>query len=154
MKIDLYRYSSQSKTTLGAIMINDKFQCYTVEDRHRDVKVKKETRIPKGKYKIILREFGGHYERYKEKYTNHKGMLWLQDVPNFTHILIHIGNYDKDTEGCILLNNEVNNNKTDKGQGTRSTKAYLDFYFQVLEALEDGEEVWIEIHDLDIPYGK
>lgn len=154
MILDLYRYSSQSITTLGSILIDQKFYGHTVEDRHQDIKVKHQTRIPAGSYQIKLREFGGHYEKYKNKYDGHKGMLWLQDVPEFTDILIHIGNTHKDSSGCILINNEVNNNKTDAGKGTRSTKAYLALYFKVLTALENNEAVNIRIHDLDTPYGK
>ena len=114
MELQLLRYSSQSKTTFGAVSIEKKFQCHSVEDRHRDTKIKHETRIPAGRYEIKLREFGGHYERYKQKYEGHEGMLWLQDVPEFSDILIHIGNGEKDTSGCILLCNEVNKNIVDK----------------------------------------
>ena len=45
----------------------------------------------------------GVYEvthRYSEKYKNH---LILNDVPNRRYILIHYGNYNSDTEGCILV---------------------------------------------------
>ena len=154
MRIELLRYSSQSKTTFGVVLIDGKFQCYSVEDRFRLEKIKNETRIPSGVYEIKLREFGRHYEDYCEKYKGHKGMLWLQDVAGFSEILIHIGNGEKDTSGCILLNNEVNNNKTDYGRGVNSTKAYLDFYFKVLEAFENGEKVYISIVDFDIPYNK
>jgi TPP-dependent 2-oxoacid decarboxylase len=153
MKIKMYRYSSQSKTTLGVILIDNKFQCYTIEDRYRKEKVKHETRIPKGNYKIKLRDFGSHYNKYIGKYAGHKGMLWLQDVPEFTDILIHIGNDQEDTSGCILTGSTANNNSKYKGQVTASTEAYLDMYFKVLEAFENGEDVSITIEDLDTPYG-
>lgn len=153
MKIDIYRYSSQSQTTLGALLIDGKFECYTLEDCFRKEKIKHKTRISKGSYRITLREFGGHYERYKEKFEGHKGMLWVRDVPYFTDILIHIGNDKDDTSGCILVNNEVNNNRTDSGKGTNSTQAYLSMYFKVLKALESGDGVKLDIHDLDIPHG-
>lgn len=149
MNLKLYRYSSQSKTTLGVLHIDNEFECYTLEDRHRQEKIKGETRIPKGNYRIKLRNFGGHYERYSEKYTYHKGMLWLQDVENFEHILIHIGNYAEDTDGCILVGESVNNNVTDTGMLSNSTNAYLKMYFKVLEAFENDEDVFIDIVDLD-----
>jgi hypothetical protein len=139
---------------LGAVLIDSKFKCYSLEDRYRTEKVKNETRIPAGTYEVKLREFGGHYEDYKKKYAGHKGMLWLQDVPGFSDILIHIGNREKDTSGCILLNNEVNNNVTNKGFGTNSTQAYLNFYFQVLKAFESGERVFVSVVDFDQPYNK
>ena len=148
----MFRYSSQSKTTLGVILVNDKFQCYSLEDSFRDEKVKHKTRIPNGKYEIKLREFGGHYERYINKYDGHEGMLWLQDVPNFEHILIHVGNDEDDTSGCILTGSTANNNVKNKGFVGASTDAYLDLYFNVLEYFNKGEKVFITIKDLDVPY--
>ena len=129
MNIKIFRYSSQSKTTLGAMLINDKFECYTLEDSHKDVKVKHQTRIPSGKYEIKLREFGGHYEKYLSKYDGHGGMLWLQDVPNFEDILIHIGNDAEDTSGCILVGSTANNNANNKGFIGASTRCLFRYVF-------------------------
>lgn len=153
MELKLYRYSSQSKTTLGVLLIDNKFQCYTIEDRYRKEKIKHETRIPKGRYEIKLREFGSHYERYINKYDSHEGMLWLQNVPNFEHILIHVGNDEDDTSGCILTGSTANNNAKYQGQVTASTEAYLDLYFKVLPELKKGKKVFISITELDVPYG-
>ena len=33
----------------------------------------------------------------------HYGMLHIQDVPNFTYILIHTGNTDEHTSGCLIV---------------------------------------------------
>ncbi len=152
MDIKLYRYSSQSKTTLGIIHVDKKFQCYSIEDRYRKEKVKGETRIQAGRYEIKLREFGGHYEKYVNKYEGHEGMLWLQDVPNFEDILIHIGNDAKDTAGCLLVGSTANNNAKNKGFISGSTEAYLDLYFKVLPELKAGRKVFIGIIDLDIAF--
>jgi hypothetical protein len=42
-------------------------------------------------------------EKYKGKFTEHRGMLWLQNVPGFEWIYIHVGNTDDQTSGCILV---------------------------------------------------
>ena len=70
-------------------------------------------------------------------------MLWLQEVPNFTNILIHIGNTIKDTMGCILIGMEA------EGEDLilRSTTAYVRFYRHVVEAFERNENVYIKIID-------
>ncbi len=149
----MYRFSSQSKTTFGAIHLDRKFEAFTVEDRHRVEKVYAETRINAGVYKVTLRNFGRHFDVYKEKFDGHEGMLWIKDVPNFTDILFHIGNSELDSKGCVLIVNEINNNLTNKGIGKNSTEAYLRFYFKVLDAFKRNEDVYVEIHDLDIPYG-
>ena len=63
-----------------------------------------ETCIPEGEYEIKLRTVGGFNERYTKKYpTMHRGMLWLQDVPGFEYILIHQGNTDEHTSGCLIV---------------------------------------------------
>ena len=149
MEIKLLRYSSQSQTTLGVMYIDGEFECYTLEDCYREVKIKHETRIPCGEYVVKLREFGGHYNKYSNKYDRHEGMLWLQDVPNFTDILIHIGNDKNATSGCILVGSTANCNNKEKGFISDSTSAYLDMYFKVLKAFKRGEEVKIKIKNID-----
>ena len=134
---------------MGALHINGEFECHSLEDRYRTVKVKGETRIPKGIYKIGLRTVGGHHAKYSAKFPSlHKGMLQVLDVPNFEYILIHIGNGEEDTMGCLLVGLEANNNKLYKGQITSSTSAYTALYGKVIKAIEEGEEVTIEYVDL------
>lgn len=151
MKIKVVRYSSQSKTSIGVLLLDNVFECHTLEDSFKPEKVYGETRIPAGKYDVELREFGGHYERYSKKYTGHGGMLWIKNVPNFEHILIHIGNKHEDSHGCILVGTTATNNKKYLGKLAESTNAYLEMYFKVLKAFERGEKVTIEIIDLDKP---
>ena len=149
MELKVYRFSSQSQTTLGALHINGEFECYTLEDQHQDMKVRGETRIPKGKYKIAFRTVGGFHAKYSKKFPDmHKGMLQVMNVPNFEYILIHIGNDEDDTMGCLLVGLHCNNNKIDKGQISSSTTAYKTMYPKVLKALESGENVNIEYIDL------
>ena len=149
MKLKVYRYSSQSRTTISAIHINGEFECFGLEDRYRKEKVMGETRIPKGIYKIGLRTVGGHHIKYSSKFPSiHKGMLQVLDVANFKYILIHIGNGEKDTQGCLLVGLEANNNKLYKGQITNSTSAYTALYKKVIKSIDEGEEVTIEYIDL------
>ena len=59
MKLEVLRISSQNDSTSGILFdVTDgkrKFLCYTLEDEYRRVKVKHETRIPEGTYKLTLR---------------------------------------------------------------------------------------------------
>ena len=77
----------------------------------------------------------------------HKGMLELQDVPDFKYVLIHIGNDELDTAGCILVGDSSYQNVTKKGNVRGSTNAYRRIYPPIAAALERGEDVLIDIVD-------
>ena len=109
MKLEVLRFSSQNDSTLGILFDvsdgNKKFLCFTLEDEARDTKVMGETRIPAGIYELKLRKEGGYHQRYTKKFGTkfHKGMIHVQNVPNFRWILWHTGNTDEHTMGCLLL---------------------------------------------------
>lgn len=154
MKLEVLRISSQKDSTNGILFdITDgkKFLCYTLEDEARNEKVMGETRIPSGTYKITLRTVGGFHSRYEAKYGDlHKGMLWVRDVPGFEYILIHTGNTDEHTAGCLLVGNSQNENITKKdGFIGSSVTAYKRIYPPIAKALENGEEVTITYVDYD-----
>ncbi len=148
MKISVLRYSVRDGTTLGLLLINGVFNCYTLEDQPRATKVRGSTRIPEGTYKVELRKEGGHHQRYSTKFPDvHKGMLHVLNVPNFKYILIHIGNTEDDTEGCLLVGDSAVSNKNNEGRINSSTTAYKRIYPIIAEALEAGEQVDITYYD-------
>ncbi len=150
MQLKLYRISSQADSTSGILYINNEFVCYTLEDEQRQVKVKHETAIPLGIYEIKFRTVGGFHTKYTSRFGDmHKGMLELQDVPDFQYILIHCGNTDEHTSGCILLGDSQNNNIVQKdGFIGSSTQSYKRVYPKIASALLNNEKVTIEIVDL------
>lgn len=156
MKLEVLRISSQSDSTNGILFDTTKgrkFLAYTLEDEYRETKEKGETRIPAGTYKIKLRKEGGFHSRYTTKYGSmHKGMLHVQDVPGFEYILIHTGNTDEHTDGCLLVGNtQTENIGTKDGFIGASGNAYKRIYPPIAKALEDGEEVEITYVDFDTP---
>lgn len=149
MKLTVIRYSDNDNSTLGLLFLDNKFECYTLEDQYQTKKVYKETRIPAGTYMIKLRKEGGHHLRYNIKFPDfHKGMLELQDVKGFQYILIHIGNTDDDTAGCLIVGNSINNNQIAKGFISNSTGAYVNLYKKVVTEAENNT-LDIEIIDFD-----
>jgi len=145
MQLKLDRFLSDKDTTIGALYINGQFECYTLEDEFREVKVMGETRIPQGDYEIKLHTYGQMNDKYKLKFPEHKGMLEITKIPNFSNVYFHIGNKDEDTRGCILVGTNYDKKKMIL---TASTIAYRKFYPKVVEGLAH-ENVFLTIDDLD-----
>lgn len=127
--------------TIGKMYIDGDYFCDTLEDRVRDinkngkfdngeVKVAGETAIPYGRYQVVV----NMSPRFKRELPR------LLNVSNFDGILIHRGNTDKDSAGCIL----VGENKV-KGKVINSTP-YEQKLVSILKEIQNkGEEIWITI---------
>lgn len=154
MNLLLARLSDDGSSTIGMLYVNGEPECFMLEDEFREDKLKHETRIPSGVYEISLRTVGSTHAKYAshrdtEIRNSHKGMLWLRDVPNFEYILIHIGNDDDDTSGCLLPGVECRHNRYGEGKVLRSTEAYKALYPEIAKAIQSGELVTISILDVD-----
>ena len=100
MVITVKRLYKTENSTIGELLIDGVFECFTLEDKERPVKIKGETAIPKGTYKVIINQSN----RFKRL------LPLLIDVPNFEGVRIHSGNSNHDTEGCILVGQTRNKN--------------------------------------------
>jgi hypothetical protein len=156
MKLDVVRTQFGKDATNGMLFIDGVFECFTLEDEVRDVKIHSETAIPLGEYEIKLRTEGGFHSKYTARYGSmHKGMLWLQDVPNFKWILIHTGNQDSHTAGCLLIGETQQD--LDKGKDGfigGSGDAYKKMYPKVADALLAGEKVTIKYSNINLKEDK
>lgn len=134
MKLTLKRRYFGEKYTIGSLHLDGTYFCDTLEDRVRnletEVKVKHQTAIPAGRYSIIV-NLSPRFNRELPR---------LLDVPQFEGILIHRGNADADTSGCIL----VGENKV-KGKVVNSTGYELSLTASIKSAIMRGEKVTIEI---------
>ena len=147
MELEVIRISSGSDSTNGILLdkTNKEFLAYTLEDEYRDEKKFGETRIPEGTYKLGLRKVGGYHAKYSKRFSDiHIGMLHVLDVPNFEYILIHCGNTDEHTAGCLLVGDSQENNQiTTNGFIGKSTQAYKRIYPDIANAIDCGEIVTI-----------
>jgi len=146
VKLQVVRTQFGKDATNGLLFVNGLFECYTLEDQYQAVKVMHETCIPEGTYDIKFRTVGGFHEKYKKRYGNeHYGMLHLQDVPNFTYILIHAGNTDESTSGCLIVGETQQDlDLSDDGFIGHSGVAYSKLYKKVARELLLGKSVTIE----------
>jgi hypothetical protein len=111
-------------------------RCYTLEDELRQVKVAGETAIAAGSNEV----------RMEDSARFGPDTLTIVDVDNFKYIRFHSGNNDKQTDGCLLVGNRIDEEKGEIYGGINAG---------VLERLKDvyrravarGERVWIDIYN-------
>ena len=146
MKLQVVRHQFGTDATCGILYIDGQFECYTLEDQYQQVKVMHETCIDDGVYEIKFKKWGGFHEKYKVRYgSDHYGMLHIQNVPNFSDILIHTGNTDEHTSGCLLLGETQQDLDMGKDGFIGSSKnAYLKAYKKIAKELLIGVKVTIE----------
>lgn len=91
MELILTRVTYAKDGTLGVLHDADNAYCVTLEDpwnnNQRGISC-----IPTGRYKVT-----------PHSGTRFKNVWILHEVPNRTAILIHAGNTQADTQGCILV---------------------------------------------------
>lgn len=137
MDLQLFReeVSDNGKATIGKLYIDGNYECFTLEDTVRPVKIAHETAIPAGSYDLTL-DYSPKFKRV---------MPHVLNVPGFDGIRIHTGNTDVDTWGCLLLGQTHV-----KGQDFigHSTLAFQDFYPKLQSAVDRGEPCRITIHDI------
>lgn len=93
--VKLKRFNDSGTDTLGAVFINGKPFCLSIEQEWND-NVVGNSCIPTGEYMC-------------EWHNSHTyGWCYIvKDVPGRTHILFHEGNRSINTKGCILLGLEL-----------------------------------------------
>ena len=140
MKLKVIRETKTEVSTIGRLFVNDKFFCYTLEDKDRGLKqtdtllfiqAKKifgVTAIPSGNYELIV-NLSPKFKRMLPR---------ILDIKGFSGVLLHRGNSANDSLGCILLGYK-------KGENSifESTKAETDLVNRLL--LHNQEVHTIEI---------
>lgn len=154
MNILVDRKWKKDTYTIGKLYVDDVPFCETLEDIDRGLKqsmspyqIKKlkktgVTAIPTGTYNIRMDIVSNKYSKKDWYVKNCHGarLPRLENVPGFEGILIHPGNTDKDTEGCIL----VGRNKV-KGQVINSKETFLQLYNKMYSAYLNNEQITITI---------
>lgn len=152
MELKLERIFKGDTYTIGKLYINNEYFCDTLEDKDRgltsdmsldeikSIKIKGVTAIPTGTYSITLDVQSPKFSTYKQ-YAFCNGYLpRLIDVPGYEGVLIHIGNTDSDSDGCVLVGKN-----TVKGMVTNSTETFKKLYPILKEASDNNESITITI---------
>jgi hypothetical protein len=132
--IEIERKYKKEKYTIGALAINGQWICDTMEphciDWDKEVKIPGVTAIPEGTYELEMKR--------SKKFQ--KIMPYLKDVPNFTDIMIHTGNFPTQTKGCILVGFN-----TVRGLVLKSREAFEKILEKIEYALSAGKMVIVKV---------
>src|SRR6476659_8160031 len=130
MKLRLERTWFEPECTIGTMFVDGAYDCFTLEDVEREVKVYGETAIPLGTYNVVITPSN----RFK------RDLPLVENVPGFEGIRIHPGNTAADTDGCILVG-------INKGPGWvgESRAAFNELFEKIKNALDQGDKVTLEI---------
>ena len=132
MNLRVIREPSTAAATLGILLIDGVFVCWTLEDVVRPVKIPGETAIPAGRYAVRL----SLSQRFQ------KVLPEVLAVPGFTGIRVHGGNGALDTQGCVL----VGRKRTTNGV-LESKLALMEVMEQLRRATTAGVQITISIED-------
>lgn len=134
MKLRVVRHP-QPYATPGDLYIDGIWRMFSLEDVDRKLeaggkKINGDTAIPLGFYAITI-DFSNRFQRE---------MLHVLDVPQFAGIRIHAGNTTANTEGCILVGQDI-----DRDVLVRSRLALDELQAEVRAALDRFEPVSLTI---------
>lgn len=153
MELIVDRKWKRQSYTISNLTIDGKWFCNVLEDADRglddsmplakikELKKPSITAIPKGTYEITLDVISPRFctKAFYKQVCNGK-LPRLLNVKGFEGILIHAGNTDKDTDGCLL----VGQNKV-KGQVINSQDTFKELYKLLKDKHDKGEKITIKI---------
>ncbi|MEQ4368850.1 DUF5675 family protein [Campylobacter jejuni] len=134
MKITINRRYTGKTCVIGKFKVLDDddkilFECFSLEEDKEGLESGKDLRIPEGNYNL-KRHSPSRFENTLRSITKKDDDTMInvfnEKVPFDRHILVHWGNTDKDTQGCILLGLTKDNNNESVGQSRQACKEFYD----------------------------
>ncbi|APA51081.1 DUF5675 family protein [Campylobacter jejuni] len=134
MKITINRRYTGKTCVIGKFKVLDDddkilFECFSLEEDKEGLESGKDLRIPEGNYNL-KRHSPSRFENTLRSITKKDDdtmiNVYNDEVPSSRAILIHWGNTDKDTQGCILLGLTKDNNNESVGQSRQACKEFYD----------------------------
>lgn len=141
MELLVVRRKKTELSTIGDIYVNGVKKWVSLEDKDRGltsqmtlaqiaaIKVKGVTAIPTGRY--LLKKYNS---------PKHGWCLLVVGVLGFSMIEWHVGNYARDTDGCLLAGMSVSSQPDMINSSKQAIKEINDLVFPELDL---GREVWV-----------
>lgn len=153
MEILVYRKWKKPDYTVGRLSVDGVTICNTMEDVDRGLddgmpdwmirnkKIPNVTAIPTGRYEVEMNVVSPRFSKYPFYMEVCQGKLpRLKNVKGFDGIVIHTGNDETHSSGCLL----VGLNKI-RGKLTDSKETFKKVYALMKEAHDRGETIYITI---------
>lgn len=137
MKLEIIRRYTGKTCVIGKFKVFDDddkllLECFSLEEDKEGVERNKDLRIPEGIYDL-KRHSPSRFENTLRSITKKDDdtmiNVYNDEVPASRAILIHWGNTDKDTQGCILLGLTKDNNNESVGQSRQACKEFYDLMY-------------------------
>ena len=154
MKRELVRIYNCPTYSIGKIYINGDYQCDCVEDtdrgldqgmtveKIRSIKVKSQTAIPTGTYKVTMNVQSPKFSQYEFYKNLCKGYLpRILNIKGFEGVLFHCGSSANSSAGCIIVGLNTIKGRVTSSQTT--FKKLMKQYFMPAKVL--GEEITLTI---------
>lgn len=144
LELELFRAPSFKGATLGWLLANGEQFCRTLEDEIREVrgqpveewKIHGKTAIPAGRYRVVLEDS----QRFGPNCPT------IQGVPGYSYIRIHSGSTPADTDGCVIVGDQVGDDGCSiSGGKLRGVLARLREMIRA--AIAGGAECWIRVRN-------
>ena len=132
MKLILTRHARRADYTIGRLEDeNGKKISDTLEPTWRDykggeLKIPKKSAIPEGSYRVVVTK-SQRFQKY---------LPLLVGVPGFEGVRIHAGNTSRDTEGCILVGQNLQVGKVLRSRITLE---------KLMKLIENEKEIYLTI---------
>lgn len=140
MHIELYRNYYRQNYIIGKLFIDDDYFCDTLEPMYREIN----GAIPVGTYKVSLDIVSPKFQnRFPYKTLCHGRVPRVLGVPGRQGVLLHVGNFPQDSQGCILLGKN-----TKVGAVLQSLVTFTNFYNKIKDS------IYLDITISDVPLDK
>ena len=153
MELLVDRKWKKQSYTMSNLYINGEWFCNCLEDADRGLdnsmsedmirtlKRPSITAIPRGTYEITLDVISPKYcnNSFYKQVCNGK-VPRLLNVKGFEGILIHAGNTDKDSAGCLLVGINL-----ERGKVLKSQETFKELYKLLKDKHDKGEKITIKI---------
>ena len=153
MELIVDRKWKKQSYTISNLIIDNKVFCQVLEDtdrgldssmslaKIRELKRPSITAIPRGTYEVTLDVISPKYctNSFYKQVCNGK-VPRLLNVKGFDGVLIHAGNTDKDSAGCLLVGMNL-----EKGKVINSRETFRELYKLLKDVHDKGEKITIKI---------